>query len=137
MIFHVRSPQSGPSQLDGLKDIVPANSWKKTATHDYDITELHESLLTEHEGLAAIDQQEKLHQLVLGVPTSKREIVQRLIVPMEAVGKSLTESDFRNRFGVQVIGIEQSDGSVECPPNPDVPLQTDQRLVAIVFRESL
>lgn len=51
---------------------------------------------------------------------------------LQAVGKSLRKADFRRQFGAQVIGIEQPDGSIQCPPDPNAPLRTSQRLVAIV-----
>ncbi len=94
---------------------------------------LRKDLLAEHTGLAAIEHEEQLHQLVMGVSTPKRDMIQRLLVPMQVVGQSLREADFRRRFGVQVIAVEQPDGSMQCPPDPDAPLRTNQRLVAIVF----
>ncbi len=93
---------------------------------------MRESILAEHEGLGVIDHEEKLDQLVMGVTAHKHDQVQRLLVPLQAVGRSLRESDFRREFGIQVIAIEQPDGTIECPPNVDHPLQTSQRLVAIV-----
>ncbi len=96
------------------------------------LDEMRRHLLVEHRGLAAIDQEENLQQLVMGVSGPKFDNIQRLLVPIQAVGRSLRESDFRQNYGVHVIAIEQPDGSLECPPNPDRPLQTNQRLVAIV-----
>ena len=96
------------------------------------VDEMRDHLLAEHTGLAGIEHEEKLDQLVLGVSTAKRENVQRLLVPLQAVGKSLRESNFRRDFGVQVIAVEQPDGTLQCPPDPDAPLRTSQRLVAIV-----
>ncbi len=97
------------------------------------IEDMHHHLLLEHEGLAAIDREEGLHQLVMGVSAPKTGNIQRLIVPIQAVGRSLRESDFRRNFGVQVIAVEHADGRLECPPDPDTPLQTSHRLVAIVL----
>jgi K+/H+ antiporter YhaU regulatory subunit KhtT len=99
------------------------------------IDEIREVLLSEHEGLAAIDQEDQLHQLVMGVPAPRKEVVQRLLVPLEALGRSLRESNFRRQFGIQVVAIEQPDGSLQCPPDPDAPLRPEQRLVAIVWRD--
>ena len=92
------------------------------------------ALLSEHEDLAAIDQEDQLHQLVMGVPAPRQEVVQRLLVPLEALGRSLRESDFRQQFGIQVVALEQPDGTLQCPPDPDAPLRSDQRLVAVVYR---
>lgn len=97
--------------------------------------EMRDQLLVDHEGLSVIEHEEQLHQLVMGVAAPKPENIQRLLVPLQAVGKSLREADFRRQFGVQVIAVEQPDGSIICPPDPDLPLETKQRLVAIVTRE--
>ena len=97
------------------------------------IDEMRRHLLAEHEGLAAIDREEGLQQLVMGVAAPQTHNIQRLLVPIQAVGRSLRESDFRREFGVQVIAIEQPDGGLECPPDPDSPLRTEQRLVAVVL----
>lgn len=97
------------------------------------LDDMRRNLLLEHEGLAAIDREENLHQLVMGVSASKTDNIQRLLVPIQAVGRSLRESDFRRNFGVQVIAVENADGTLQCPPDPDAPLQTSQRLVAIVL----
>lgn len=97
------------------------------------LDQMRRHLLIEHEGLAAIDREENLHQLVMGVAAPKTDNIQRLLVPIQAVGRSLRESDFRREFGVQVIAVEHPDGTIQCPPDPDAPLQTNQRLVAIVL----
>jgi len=94
--------------------------------------DLRTHFLVEHEALAAMQQEETLDQLVTGVPATNAANIQRLLVPLQAVGKSLREANFRGAFGIQVIGIEQSDGSIQCPPDPDAPLETDQRLIGIV-----
>ncbi len=95
------------------------------------LDDMRRHLVLEHEGLAAIDQEATLYELVTGASAGRTDSMQRLLVPLQAVGRSLRESDFRRRFGVQVIAIEQSDGSIECPPDADAPLKTNQRLLAI------
>lgn len=99
-------------------------------------TEMRKHLIDEHEGLSVIEYEEKLDQLVVGMSTDKPENIQRLLVPLQAVGRSLRESNFRQAFGVQVIAVEQPDGSIQCPPDIDAPLQTNQRLVAIMSEDS-
>jgi len=94
---------------------------------------MRRALLVEHQGLAAIDREENLYQLVMGSAAPRADNVQRLLVPMQAIGQTLRESDFRRSFGVQVIAIENADGTIDCPPDPDRPLETSQRLVAIVL----
>ena len=93
----------------------------------------HKHVLREHSGLAAIGQEGQLQQLVMGISPPRADVIQRLLVPLQAVGQSLREADFRRNFGAQVIAIEQPDGSIQCPPDLEAPLHTGQRLVAIVF----
>ncbi|MGD2111134.1 MAG: chloride channel protein [Phycisphaerae bacterium] len=96
------------------------------------LDDLQRHLADEHEPLAAIDHEETFHQLVSGVPTGKAPKILRLMVPLEAIGKSLREADVRRQFGIQVMGIEQADGSIQCPPKVDAPLRSDQRLIGII-----
>ncbi len=101
------------------------------------ITQLQELMLREHAGLAAIRREGAIQQLVMGVSPANKQMIQRLFVPMDVVGRSLRGSDFRSRYGAQVIGIEEPDGTIRCPPDLDAPLQTGQRLLAIVGPEGL
>ncbi len=95
------------------------------------IGETQKSVMREHAGLAAIEQEGQLQQLVMGVTPMRKDVIQRLLVPMDAVGQSIRQADFRRRFGAQIIGVEQPDGTLQCPPNLDEPLRTGQRLLAI------
>lgn len=97
------------------------------------IEDIHKLVLREHTGLAAMEQEGRLQQLAMGV-TPRKDIIQRLLVPVQALGQSLRQADFRKRFGAQVIAIEHPDGTLQCPPDPDAPLQSSQRLVAIVHQ---
>lgn len=90
-------------------------------------------MLEEHGGLAAIEQEGRLQQLVMGVTPMKRDVIQRLLVPIDILGKSLREADFRRKYNAQVIAIEEPDGQVTCPPDINRPLQMNQRLLAIVW----
>ncbi|RJP36020.1 MAG: CBS domain-containing protein [Phycisphaerales bacterium] len=94
---------------------------------------MQESVVREHAGLMAIDREGQLNQLMMAVAPTRADQVQRLLVPLEAVGLSLRQADVRNRFEIEVLAIEQPDGSVQCPPDPNAPLRTDQRLIAIVW----
>ena len=51
--------------------------------------------------------------------------VQRLMVPLDALDKTIREADVRKNFGIQVLGIELPDGSVQFPPELDMPLSFD------------
>lgn len=97
------------------------------------LAEMHRVMFREHTGLVAIEQEGKLQQLVMGVAPMKSDMIQRLLVPIDVVGKSLRDADFRRHYGAQVIAIENPDGRIECPPNLDTPLMTGQRLIAIVW----
>lgn len=98
------------------------------------IQETQQAVIREHEGLAAIEQEGQLQQLVMGVNPMRTDHIQRLIVPMQAIGKSLREADFRRNFNAQVIAIEKTDGTIQCPPDIDAPLTTSDRLVAVVWQ---
>lgn len=100
------------------------------------LAETQKMMFREHVGLAAIEQEGQLQHLVMGVVPKGRDMIQRLLVPMDAVGRSLRETDFRRRYGAQVIAVEHPDGTVECPPNLDEPLKTGQRLMAIVWYDN-
>ena len=98
------------------------------------IAETQRLVFREHTPLAAIEQEGQLQQLVMGVTPLRRDMIQRLLVPLQAIGKSLREADFRKQFGAQVIAVELPDGGSECPPDLDKPLQTNERLLTIVWQ---
>jgi CBS domain-containing protein len=89
-------------------------------------------LFAEHGELAVIESEETFHQLALGTSLASVNSIQRLMVPLQVIGRSLRESDFRSAFGIQVIAIEYPDGSIQCPPDVNAPLRTNQRLIGIV-----
>ena len=95
-----------------------------------DLKERHHAVLREHGHLEAIDQDLGLHQMLLPMSSDTHQL-QRLFVPIQAVGQSLRESDFRRKFNAQVIAIEKPDGTVRCPPDLDMPLTTDLRLLVL------
>ena len=93
----------------------------------------HEAAFREHLGLRAIRDDVRLDQLIMGLPARHAD-VQRLFVPIDAIGKSLRECDFRRQYNAQVIAIEERDGSLQCPPDLDRRLSTDMRLLAVVWK---
>ena len=90
-------------------------------------------MFEEHAGLSAIEQEGRLQQLVMGVAPVKRDMIQRILVPIDVIGKSLREADFRKKYGAQIIAVEEPDGTVSCPPDLDAPLHASQRLLAAVW----
>ncbi len=96
------------------------------------VADMQRHVFAEHAGLAAIDREGQLDQLLMAVAPRHTDRVQRLLVPLDALGRSLRQADFRKTFGAQVIAIEQPDGSMQCPPDIDAPLHTGQRLLAVV-----
>lgn len=92
------------------------------------------AMLHEHAGLAAIQQEGEVQELVSALGAGQKDRISRLMVPMDAVGKTIRESDFRRSFGAHVIAVEQPDGTVTCPPDLNAPLSANQRLLAIMER---
>ncbi len=88
----------------------------------------------EHGGLAAIDREGQLQQLVMGISATRTDMIQQLLALLQAVGKSLREAGFRRQFGAQIITIEEPDGSIQCPPDLDPLMQTGRRLPPFVWK---
>ncbi|NLE60799.1 MAG: CBS domain-containing protein, partial [Planctomycetes bacterium] len=92
---------------------------------------IREHARREHAGIAAIEQDEQLFQLMLGVSGSRPDVFSRMPVPSEVVGVSIRQAAFQRRYGAQVIAIQNDDGSLQCPPDIDAPLRDGQILVVI------
>ena len=89
----------------------------------------------EHAGLRALQTDVRVEQLLMSMPQEDVQF-QRLFVPIDAVGKTLRESQFRSRYNADVIAIEERDGSIKCPPPIDLPLKTEYRLLAVVHKQN-
>jgi CIC family chloride channel protein len=96
------------------------------------ITGLKELALSEHKGLLEIDQETRLEQLLGPMGDLHGPQIQRLMVPLDAVGQSVRQSDFRNRYGVQIVAIEYPDGTIQCPADPNARLEASHRLLVIM-----
>lgn len=95
------------------------------------VAERQRQMLSEHTGLAAMQQEAEIQELVLGAGEARKNRFERIMVPIDAVGQSLRQADFRRRYHAQVIAIEQPTGEVQCPPNLDAPLAASQRLLVL------
>lgn len=100
-------------------------------------SELRGHLQREHAGLVAVEQDEQLYQLMLGVSAQQPQSIQRMPVPPEVIGRSIRESNFGREYNAQVVGILSPDGKLTCPPNIDAPLEADETLVVIVMPRPL
>jgi CIC family chloride channel protein len=96
------------------------------------LAKTHTQAFSEYEGLGALEADLQVDQLILGV-SNQHANVQKLFVPLQAVGHSLKQCDFRKQFNAQVIAIEMADGTIQTPPDLDAPLRTDQRLLTVVW----
>lgn len=99
------------------------------------VGEHQETALRDHLGLREIEHEGQIQQLVLAVSPVETDRIQRLMVPLDAVGKSIRGADFSRRFGIHVIGIELPDGSLQFPPDLDLPLTPSHRLVATTAQD--
>jgi CIC family chloride channel protein len=90
---------------------------------------IHRMVLEEHAGLHTIDEEGRISELAMAVSPHSRELIQRRMVPPDALGRSLRETDFRRVYGVTVLGVELEDGTMQFPPDLDMPLSAEQRLI--------
>lgn len=90
---------------------------------------IHRMVLEEHSGLRAIEEEGRVSELAMTVSPSHRDLIQRRMVPADALGKSLREADFRRVYGVIVLGVELADGTLQFPPDLDMPLDAEHRLI--------
>jgi CIC family chloride channel protein len=86
-------------------------------------------LLREHTRIRLLDEEGKLQSMLADLPADKR--VERMPVPADVVGKSLRESDFRKRYGFEVVSIQMASGQLQSPPDPNRPLAADDALVVM------
>jgi CBS domain-containing protein len=100
------------------------------------IDTMQKLVLKEHGRLHAIEEEGQIQQLLMAVSPVETDRIQRRMVPVEAIGKSLREADVRRKYNLLVIGIELADGTLQFPPDLDMPLEADHRLVATVQQEA-
>ena len=95
------------------------------------VSELRRHLHREHAGFAGIEQDEQLFELVLGVNPVRPGTIRRIPVPAQVIGQTIRGAAFSTTFGAQVIGVQDQDGTMHCPPQLDAPLRSDQLLIVI------
>ena len=92
-------------------------------------------MLREHAGFATLGNEALLADLLseFSVPAAD-DNVQRMKVPEEITGQSLSQCDFRRRYACQVIAIETAEGELLAPPDPQRPLLKDEVLIVLPQR---
>ena len=100
------------------------------------VLETQQELLREHSGLRAIDHEGQMQQLLMAVTPVETNRIQRFMVPLDALDKTIREADIRQKFGIEVLGIERPDGTVQFPPDLDLPLQSSHRLIGVMLGDS-
>jgi CIC family chloride channel protein len=95
------------------------------------LDERRSQLLREHSGLAALDHEGRLQDLLDEFAVPAHDAVQRLAVSGDEVGKSLRDLDFRRKHKKEVIAIETASEGLLSPPDPQRPLKQDDVLVVL------
>jgi CIC family chloride channel protein len=83
---------------------------------------MRESLLREHAGIAAIEEQSELVHLLGAMSSVETGSVERVPVGPDLLGLSLREIDYRRTRGAQVLAIQTRERRFLCPPDPSRPL---------------
>jgi hypothetical protein len=89
-------------------------------------------ILQEYAGLIAMDQEAGIDNLLKAVAPQAGLRIERLMVPLAALGKSIRACDFRRTHGIQILGLELPDGTLESPPDIERLLEPAHRLIALV-----
>ena len=100
------------------------------------VLETQQQLLREHTSLRAIDHEGQIQQLLMAVTPVQTDRIQRFMVPLDALDKTIREADMRRNFDIQVLGIERADGTVQFPPDLDMTLQSSHRLIGVLLEDS-
>jgi len=126
--LHVLPVVSGERGGRWLGMLTRASVFEATAKR---IEASRKAILEEYQGLLAIDQEARLDSLLAAVSPQGDAPIQRLLVPLDALGKSIRQCGFRSRFGVQIVAVELADGAVQMPPDLDRPLHETDRLLTL------
>lgn len=90
-----------------------------------------ERVLHEHEGFAALQEQDQLSQILAGLPTESAGDIMRVPVGGELIGATLASVDFRRTRGAEVLAIRTAAGAFLCPPDPHHVLAGDDSLLIL------
>lgn len=110
--------------------VLPRSSIHRAVRQAVELERSH--LLKEHSSIAALDHDRQLEALLSRLPQANRGTVQKIAVPEDAAGRSLRESDFRKRYGWEVIAIQPASGELQAPPDPSRPLKKDDTLIVLL-----
>jgi CIC family chloride channel protein len=89
------------------------------------------SLLREHAGIAAIEEQSELVHLLGAMSSVETGSVERVPVGPELAGLSLREIDYRRTRGAEVLAIQTRERRFLCPPDPARPLAEGDVLLVL------
>jgi CBS domain-containing protein len=95
------------------------------------LDERRTQLLREHTGIAALDHERRLQDLLDEFAAPAQDAVRRQPVAGADVGKSLRDLDFRKKHRAEVIAIETASEGLLSPPDPQRPLKKDDVLVVL------
>jgi chloride channel protein, CIC family len=100
------------------------------------LLERRQHVMKEHEGIAAMAHDEQMHLLLSDFPVTSGNAFQRCPVPTEAIGHTMQEVNFRERFKLQVFAVLSESGAVQAPPDPDHVLREDDALIVLEDRRA-
>jgi CIC family chloride channel protein len=92
---------------------------------------IRESLLREHAGIAAIEEQSELVQLLGSISSVETGGVERVPVGPDLAGRSLREIDYRRTWGAEVLAIQTRERRFICPPDAGRPLAEGDVLIVL------
>jgi len=92
--------------------------------------------LREHAAFQTLAHDVEIDDLLAVLSPRGEEQLVRMRVPEEILGMSLRQTDFRRRYGAQVIAIETPTGELLAPPDPQRPLDAADILLVMQNRPS-
>ncbi len=101
-----------------------------------EISRQRAQMTREHEGMEELASASLMESLLSELSGAGRGRIRHIRVPADAVGRSLRELGFLQRYGSSVIAIESAGGKVESPPDPNRPLTAEEFLVVVPSGES-